>query len=75
MPNRSKSAPAYTPTTWTKTVNGKTYERTATSIDDEVQYRFDGWVPKGNSAAADRNAAAAAAATGAGTAGAKPTTQ
>jgi hypothetical protein len=38
--------PAFTPTVWTKTVDGKTYEKTATRIDDEVQYRFDGWLPK-----------------------------
>lgn len=60
------AAPPYKPTTWTKTVNGTDYERTATSIDDEVRYKFDGWTPKGASAGdAEKNAAAAAAATGA----------
>ncbi len=58
--------PPFTPTTWTKTVNGTEYERTATSVDDEVRYQFDGWTPKGKSAGdAEKNAAAAAAATGA----------
>ncbi len=62
----NRNAPPYTPTTWTKKVGDQVYERTATSIDDEVKYRFDGWLPKGKSVAdADKNAAAAAAATGA----------
>ncbi len=60
------TGPSYTPTTWTKNVNGVDRERTATSVEDEVKYRFDGWLPKGQSAAvAERNAAAAAASTGA----------
>lgn len=66
MPRRTGGGtPSYTPTTWTKTVDGKEYEKTATSISDEVQYRYDGWRPKGKSAAdAEKNAAAAAAASG-----------
>ncbi len=64
MANRSKQAPAYTPTTWVKKVGDAEYERTATSIDDEVRYKFDGWLPKPHSAAdVEKNAAAAAAAT------------
>ncbi len=63
---RKNAAPPYKSTTWTKTVDGTEYERTATSIDDEVRYKFDGWRPKGASADdAEKNAAAAAAATGA----------
>ncbi len=71
MPKRRKAGtPPYTETTWTKTVNGVEYERVATSIDQEVQYQFDGWLPKGKSAGdATRNAAAAAAAAGSSTGG------
>lgn len=52
----------FTPTTWTKTVGDQTYERTATDISEEVQFRFDGWLPK-NAKAEAANAAAAVKAT------------
>jgi len=58
----AKSDPEFTPTVWTKTVGDQTYERSATSIADEVQYRFDGWLPK-NAKAEVANAAAAVKAT------------
>ncbi len=48
---RDRPDSPYEPTTWTKTVNGIPRERTATSISEEVRFRFDGWLPKPTAAA------------------------